>query len=499
MNNKLEEYYKIQKELNAYRYAMNIISWDAETEAPKMSHSYRGEQIAILSEKTLECKLSEKRQSIVNELFENRDQLSDTERRMIEISKKELDQTLKIPTEEQVEYSKLISDSQNVWTDAFHNDDYPAFKDSLAKIIETQQKFMKYRETEEIKGYNVLLDDFEEGMTIDDYENFFGTLKRDLVPFVKEVLSKGNENRPSIDGIKFSVEKQKEFCDYLMDVFAFDRDRGLIKESVHPFTWGQSTDDIRFTVKYLDDLLPSAIYSAAHELGHALYEQQIDPKYNGTNLGSGVSSGIHEAQSRFYENNIARSRIFLETHYPKLQELYSEELTDITAEDFYMICNEAKADFIRIEADELTYCLHIMVRYEIEKLLFSGGVNIEELPTVWNNMMEEYLGITPKSNSEGILQDIHWSCGLFGYFPTYALGSAIACQIDNTMRKEINVDQIIASGNLKEINLWLADKFHQHGSLKTPNQLLIEVTGEKLNPKYYVEYLIAKYTDLYFH
>jgi carboxypeptidase Taq len=241
----------------------------------------------------------------------------------------------------------------------------------------------------------------------------------------------------------------------------------------------------------------SSVFAAIHELGHAIYEQQISTAYDDTLLNGGTSMGIHESQSRFYENTIGRSKEFWEVHLPKFKELFPEQTRDISVEDMHYAVNQVEASLIRIEADELTYPLHIMLRYDIEKMLINKEITVDELPKIWNDNIEKYLGIRPKNNSEGVLQDVHWSGGMIGYFPTYALGTAYSAQIYHAMKKDLNVEEIIKNNEIKKINAWLKEKLHQYGSSKTPKELLRMITGEDFNPKYYIDYLKEKYTKLY--
>jgi len=384
-----------------------------------------------------------------------------------------------------------------VWEDAKETNNWDLFKDNLKQLVEFNRKFITYYDTDK-EAYDVLLDDFEEGMSMELYDEFFNTLKEDLVPFVLKVLKDGKPLDNDFTENSFSPEKQKEFCNYLMDVLNFDQSKGLMKESVHPFTWNTHPSDVRFTTRYLENFVFSSIFAAIHELGHATYEQQIDEKWNVTGLNGGTSMGLHESQSRFYENVIGRSEEFWQAHYPKFKEIFEDETQDISLKDFHRACNKVEASLVRVEADELTYPLHIMIRYEIERMLFSNEIEVEDLPKVWNEKMIEYLGISPKTDSDGILQDVHWSAGLFGYFPTYALGSAYAAQFYYAMQKDLDIDKLVRENKISEINGWLKDKIHKYGSSKTPHELLIEVTGEKFNPQYYVKYLIDKYSKLSF-
>lgn len=492
----LEQYKEIQHKLKAYGYVMNIVGWDSQTEAPRGAFQRRAEMLAVMSQEVFKLATSDEYKEAVYGLYEMLDELDEPMQREIKIKKKDLDKQLKIPEEDFVAYNKLMNLSQKVWEDAKEQDDWDMFKDNLKELVDYNRKFIKYYDLD-MEDYDVLLDDFEEGMTMELYDHFFDTLKTELVPFVRKVLKDGKPLDKDITERFFDAKKQEEFCDYLIDVMAYNRDHGLMKTSVHPFTWNTHPGDVRFTTRYLENYVFSSIFAAIHELGHATYEQQVDPKWNDTGLNGGASMGIHESQSRFYENVIGRSKAFWDTHYPKFKEIFAEETKDITLDDFYRNANKVEASFIRVEADELTYPMHIMIRYEIERMLFSNEIEVEDLPEVWNKKMEEYLGITPKNNTEGVLQDVHWSAGLFGYFPTYALGTAYSAQFVHAMKQDLDLDELVRTNNIKEINNWLKEKIHQFGKSKTPLQFIEDVTGEPFNPMYYVEYLKEKYTELY--
>lgn len=492
----LKKFREITKKTKAYGYVMNLVGWDSQTEAPRGAFERRAEMMGILSSELFKLQTGEETVKVVDDLYNHREELDALTKREVEKAKKLIDKIVKIPEEEFVEYEKLLQLSQSVWQDAKADNDYAAFKDNLRSIIDYNRKFIQYYGLNQ-EPYNVLLDDFEEGFSMEEYDRFFEVLKKDLVPFVKEVLNAKKPETPAFVTAFFDKVRQQEFCDYLIDALAFDRNRGLMKKSVHPFTWNTSPDDVRFTTKYLENYLFSSIFAAIHELGHATYEQQISTMYDDTLLSGGTSMGIHESQSRFFENIIGRSHAFWEAHYPKLQSIFKEELKDVSLEDFYKAANRVEASLVRVEADELTYPLHIMLRYDIEKRLFANELQVEELPEVWNNSMEEYLGIRPSNDSEGVLQDVHWSGGMFGYFPTYALGSAYAAQFYYTMKKELNIDELVKNNQIQEINRWLKEKIHQFGSSKSPKELLMEVTKEPFNPQYYVRYLKEKYSKIY--
>lgn len=489
-------YIDYRTKMQALGYASYIISWDSETEAPVGCLEERSKQVGVLSEMSYRLERSDEYINCVKTLYDNIDSLDELLKVEIKKVYKDLMNSLKVPMDELVEYSILISKSQNIWAEAKVNNDYSLFKSTLKEIIDFNKRYVKYLETENLKGYDVLLDIYEEGMTKDKYDKFFSLLKAEIVPLVKQIKEK-NINKDPLFGKLFDVNKQKEFADYLMDVMCFDKSRGLIKESEHPFTSGYGTTDVRITNHYYEDLLISGIFSCIHELGHATYEQQSNPTLDSTLLGGGASMAMHESQSRFYENIVGRSYNFWVKHYPKLKSIFSDELKDVSLDEFYRYINNVECSLIRTEADELTYPLHIMVRYEIEKLIIESDVNVNELPSIWNNLYKEYLGIDVPTDKEGILQDIHWAGGSFGYFPTYALGSAYGAQMLESIKKDLDFEKEIGNENLKQINEWLKNKIHNFGSTKTPDELLNISTGESFDAKYYVEYLKNKFSKIY--
>lgn len=496
MQDMLAIYNNSKTKINALSYALYLISWDSETEAPIGCLEERANQIGTLVSMMLEISHDENYIKAVKELYSNKDNLSQDLKLEIEKVYEALEKELKIPTNELVEYEMLLAKANNIWVDAKLTNDYSKFAPVLKQIIEWQRKYIKYLETEKIKGYNVLLNDYEKGFTKDEYDLFFNTLKTKLVPFVHKITSLPNINDDFVKR-SFNIDKQKEFAKYLMDVMCFDQKYGLTKESEHPFTSGYGTTDVRVTCHYYENLLTSSIFSMIHELGHGTYERGCDPKYDNTALSGGTTMAMHESQSRFYENIVGRSYSFWDRHYPKLRELFKEELSDVSLDDFYHAVNKVEKSLIRTEADELTYPLHIMVRYDIEKMIFEQDADVKELPSIWNKLYKDYLGIDVPTDTEGILQDIHWAGGSFGYFPTYALGSAYAAQLYHQMQKEIDVDLAFGADNLEIVNNWLKEKVHKYAGSKTPKEILKDVTNEEFNPNYYVEYLIKKYSKIY--
>ncbi len=494
--NGFDRFKELQKKQKAYQLVLGIASWDSNTEAPKACFPYRSEMLSLISGEYYALSTSEEYQEIVNALHQDPEDLSEIQKKEIRKAKKDIDKILPIPREDYVEYSRLVNLSQREWEEAKAKDDYDHFKPYLEKIIGFRKK-MAHQRDPDAHPYNVFLDDFEEGMDMEKYDGFFRIVKEEIAPFAKEVLAVKDEKPPEFMVATYPRDKQKQFVEYLMDVLAFDKNRGLLKESVHPFTWNTHSKDVRFTVRYLENYLFSSVFAAIHELGHALYEQQVDEMFDMTNLKSGASMGMHESQSRFYENVVGRSLPFWEAHLPKLKKLFPRQLKGVDAEEFFRAANRVDETFIRVEADELTYPLHILIRYEIERMIFEGQIDVDDLPAIWNKKMKQYLNLDVEKPSQGILQDVHWSTGMFGYFPTYALGSAYAAQIYYTIKEELDFERLVREDDIAEINRFLKEKVHCYGKSKTPEEILVALTGEPFNPQYYARYLKEKYRDIY--
>lgn len=492
----LEQFREIVMKQKSYTYVLNLIGWDSSTEAPRGCFGRRAEMLERINQELFRLSTSEEYQKVVAELYQNLDTFDEPTKKEIKRAKKSLDKIVKIPEKDFIDFQKLLTLTQSVWEEAKANNDYASFQGNLAEIIRYTRLFIGYYDLP-MDPYAVLLDEYEEGLTMKDVDQLFDVLKAELVPFVKTIV----ENDPHADESFMdqfaSKNQQLQFCNHLMDVMAFDRNYGLMKTSVHPFTWNTSPEDVRITTHVLEKNVFSSIFSTIHELGHATYEQQIDKKWDNTLLSGGTSMGIHESQSRFYENIIGRSFGFWETHLPELQKAFPGQFDRVTAEQLYRAVNKVENSFIRTEADELTYSLHVMLRYDLEKQLISGKLSVQDLPKAWNDLMVQYLGVCPKNDTEGVLQDMHWSGGMFGYFPTYALGSAYAAQFYYAMKKDLDLDSIVREPNLAKIKAWLKDKIHQFGGSKTAKELLLEVTNEPFNPHYYVQYLKEKYSAIY--
>lgn len=494
MQKELQFYKEQRKKILAFRYVDFLTGWDMQTDAAAGSIVADSVYQSALNEISYRLSTDPEFERCVETLYQQREALDDVLRHEIEVTRKSVADAKKIPMDEYVAFGELTSRAYPVYVQAKQTSDFELFRPYLEKIVEYCRKRTVWLATDALKGYDVLLDMFEPHYTQEKYDAFFNVLRERLVPFVKQ---KTAVPAPVPDWAKqkFDVSKQRQFCEYIRDVMCFDKNFGIMKESEHPFTSGMGTDDVRITTHYYENDLVSSIFSVIHETGHATYERQCDPALNLTFCGGGASLGMHESQSRFYENIIGRSRAFWQFHYPVLQKTFAPQLDGVTLDDFMSYVNRVEASFVRTEADELTYPLHIMLRYEIEQKLIDGSLQVKDLPVYWNAKFTEYFGITPPNDAVGVLQDVHWAYGEMGYFPTYALGSAISAQLYHAMSKDFDVEKSLSSGTTGQINQWLGEHVHKYGASKYPDEILRIATGGDFDPDYYVEYLIKKYSN----
>lgn len=491
----IEKLNALDLRMSSLTYMEALFGWDSMTLASKKGLEQRGAVIGNLSELRFTTLINDEIEATLNFLMDNKEMLDETTYAKVKLYQREYNATAKIPKDEYAAYRSLITKSNNAWEEAREKDDFSIFAPYLEQVITTLKKFIGYRGFEG-HPYNTLLDDYEPGLTVDECDKFFTNLRAKIVPLVKKISEQPDVDN-SFTSLSYDVKKQADYTDYISDAICFDKEAGCIAESAHPFTMNLSRGDVRFTTHYHENDILSAVSSTIHETGHALYEQNISDAYGVSILTAGVSMGIHESQSRIYENNFGRSLPFWNKHYGKLQDMYQDQLGSIDVETFQKSMNTVKPSLIRIEADEVTYPLHIMVRYEMEKMILSEDINIYDLPGLWNDKYEEYLGIRPSSDKEGILQDVHWSEGLVGYFPSYALGSAYAAQFEFYMRKDLDVDQLLEDGDMQPILDWLAKNIHTFGSSKEPAEIIEFATGESFNPDYFTDYLNQKYSKVY--
>ena len=487
-----ESFCRLQSHLeraSALGAALALFSWDSETLAPKKAAQYTSKAVGILSGEMFGALVNDTTRELMA-LCEKETDLSLEEKALLRVLKKQFEDLEKLPRKEYEAYQELIAKAPSIWNEAKEKQDFSLFAPALKQIVEYNRRFAALRAEKGQRPYDVLLNDYEEGFTIKVLDPFFAQLKQEIVPLLRYV-EKNPQPEPPVR--RCSVEKQREFNRFLAEYMGFDFDRGVLGETEHPFTDGLHSYDVRIATHYYEDNPESGIFSTIHEGGHAIYEQQINPEYNLTLLGGGGGCGLHESQSRFFENVIGRSKAFWKPIYSRLQNTFPEAFGELPLDGFIREVNRAQASLIRTEADELTYSLHILVRYELEKELMEGSVQVEDLPRAWNEKYAEYLGVTPQNDAEGVLQDIHWASGLFGYFPSYALGSAIASQLFACMKREMPLEKYLEEGNLLPIREFLREHVHQWGKAKTTGEILRETTGEDFDAFYYMEYLKEKF------
>ena len=496
VENAKEKLYEIQKKLAAYEHAIGLLYYDGVTTAPSGTAENRGASLGVLTEEIYLISTSDETVSVLEFLDENKESLSEKEKRMVYLMLKDIRNMKKIPMKEYVDYQELLVISDDVWHKAKGASDFEMFRPYLEKIYEINKKFALYIEPDK-DPYDHCLGDYEEGLTKEALDEFFGELKKHIVPLLKRISEKEQVD----DSIRygcFPAAKQEEFSYWLMELIGLDLTHVGLSTTEHPFTTSLGSHfDERITTHYHEEDFASSMYSVVHEGGHALYDTGSADDLAYTVLDGGTSMSIHESQSRFYENIIGRSREFCEYVFPQLKEIFPNQFEGRTAEDLYKAVNKAEPSLIRVEADELTYSLHVMVRYELEKRVMAGEIEVKDLPAEWNKLYKEYLGVDVPDDKHGVLQDSHWAGGLIGYFPSYALGNAYGAHFLTKMRKSVDFEKCISEGNFKPINDWNRENIWKHGSLYTPAKILERVLGEPFSTEHYIKYLTDKYTEIY--
>ncbi len=491
----LEVFDEMREKAVSIAHAMSVIYLDSVTCAPSGTAAYRAHTLGTLSALEYDITTAPEVRAAIAWLCDHPEELDETRRREIAQYDRENKYIASIPKDEYSAYSELIANAEAVWHKAKQENDFASFEPYLEEIFRCNRRFAGYYCPEK-PAYDVLLDRYERGLTMEKADGFFASLRAEIVPLLAKVMA-----APQVDDsflkAHYPVEKQRELSDYLMEVMGMDRTHCGIAETEHPFTINFGRDDVRITTHYYEDNVASSMYSVIHEGGHALYELGVGMEYERTFLSGGISMGIHESQSRLFENLIGRSREFIAMIFPKLLELFPGQLAGVDAEMFYRAVNKVEPSLIRTEADELTYALHVMVRYELEKALIGGELEVKDLPAAWNAKYKEYLGVDVPDDTCGVLQDSHWSGGSVGYFPSYALGSAYGAQMMDSLRRDVDVSAAVSGGSLRPIVDWLGERIYRHGCMYDPTWLISNCCGGDFDPSYFVRYLTEKFTDIY--
>ncbi|MBC7862198.1 MAG: carboxypeptidase M32 [Bacteroidia bacterium] len=476
-------------------FASAVLGWDQETYMPPKGAEFRSRQLATLAgiahgmftEPTLEKQ--------IRELAADKT-LGVKEAKNVELTLEELDKQKKYSSDFVEEMSRSVSACFSGWNEAREKNDFKVFSSSLEKLIDLKKKeceLLGYTE----HPYNALLDQYEKKLTVKDVDVLFNQVRAELVPFVKKIFAAKQVNDDFFYQ-QYDKQKQWDFGIEILKQMGYDFEAGRQDVSAHPFTTNFNARDVRVTTRTSENNLSEMLWSCIHEGGHALYEQGLPAEEYGLPLSEAVSLGIHESQSRLWENNVGRSLAYWKNNFPRIQQIFPEQLKSVSAEQFYFAMNKVEPSLIRTNADELTYHFHIMIRYEIEKLLLEEKIKVAELPEIWNAKYKEYLNIDVPDARQGVLQDVHWSHGSLGYFPTYSIGSFYAAQFFAQAEKQINgLKNQIEKGELKNLLNFLREKVHKHGKMYSAQALCEQISGEKLNFTYFMNYAKEKYGKIY--
>ena len=495
LNDAVQKLAEIEKATYALGHAQSILYTDGDTVAPKNSWKGRGLALAYLGELTYRQMVNPETGEVLETILQHRDEVPEATCRKAEIMKESYDDLHVLPMEEYIAWQKLTNESSAVWHEAKVKSDWAMFSPYLEKIITNRRRFAALK-TPDKPAYDVLLDQYEKGAVMRDLDPFFQALRNDLAPVIREVAAREKPVPAFMKG-PWPVEKQRVFSEKIMTLEGIDPLNCTLGETEHPFTNNTNKWDVRITTHYHEEDPFSSMFSVIHEGGHALYELNGRDDLQFTCLAGGVTMGIHESQSRFYENLIGRSRAFCTPLLKIMQEVFPEQIAGVAEDDLYSAVNLSKPSLIRTEADELTYPLHVFIRYEIEKAMIAGDLSVADIPGEWNRMYREVLGVEVPDDRRGCLQDSHWSFGGIGYFPSYALGSAYGVQMLRQMEKSLDVWGTVEKGNLSPVTAWLTEKVHQYGSLKKPQEVLLGAMGGPLDPAVYTGYLKDKFSALY--
>jgi len=474
-----------------------LVSWDQEVLMPPKAAGLRAEQLAWIS-KTGHQRLTDPRIGELLDELEVIDSLDDVQTANVRLARESYDKATKLPTEFVEEMAKHRSKAQISWSEARAKDDFSIFRDNLAKSIDLARRKADYLGYDELR-YDALLDIYESGLTVARVDPLFAGLRDSVAPLIKAVVESGN--RPDISWVEdnsWGQPGQEALSQGVSEAIGFDFSAGRRDASTHPFCGGPNPDDVRWTTRYSESDPFGSLYGSMHETGHGTYEQGRRRDLDFQPAGEANGLGVHESQSRLWENQIGRSREFCEWALPMWQKHFPQNMDGVDSEALWQAVNLVEPSLIRVEADEATYNMHIMIRYELEKKLIAGDLEIDDLPNAWDDMYEEFLGIRAPNRTLGVLQDIHWSMGAFGYFPTYTLGNLYSAQLLAAARKDLpDHDEQMRCGEFGPLLDWMREHVHQRGSILEPADLIEEATGNPPSPDAFVDYLKDKVERLY--
>jgi carboxypeptidase Taq len=485
-------------EISDLQYILGLLSWDQQTNMPPGGAKGRGFQRGTLTRINHLKMTSPEMGELLAELqpyAATLDPDSD-DARMVKVISRRYQKLTRVPADLVAEIARTAAPAHLAWEEARAKSDFAHFRPHLERLVDLRRQYANcFAPFDHV--YDPLLDDYEPGLKTAEVRAIFAELRPQQVALIRAIAEK-----PQVDDSflhqPFDLQKQWDFGVEVITEFGYDWKRGRQDKSAHPFTQGMGTGDVRITTRLFPDYFASALFSTMHEAGHAIYGQSVDPGLDRLAIGRGASLAVHESQSRLYENLVGRSRPFWKHFYPRLQEFFPSQLGNVSVEDFYRGINKVERSLIRVEADEATYNLHIMLRLEIEIALIEGSLEVKDLPEAWNSAMQATLGLTPPDDAQGVLQDVHWSGGMIGYFSTYALGNLISAQLWERAEQDMpGLQEQIERGEFAPLTAWMGEKIHRHGAKFEPQELVERVTGSKIDPAPYLRYLKGKFGEIY--
>ncbi len=484
------------EEIDAYERCLGKVSFDMECCAPPEGMEQAGQDMAVVGKQVHKMTHSPHYTKLICDLHEDGEGLTDVQKKAVEHLYDGYKRQKNVSAAFSFEMSSISNAAYGAWLNAKKQSDFSAYKDTMEKLIHITRRYVDLQDDKFPTYYDACLNGYEKGGSIGQLDAFFAALKERIVPLMKKIVAEGKPIREDFLTRPVPIPQQEAFSKYLLQIEGLRESALVLMTTEHPFTTNFGPTDVRVTTHYFEENFISNIFSTLHEGGHAMFMQNEPEELYENHCDNNMSNAMHETISRFYENIIGRSEAFISFVTPKLRELSGDVFADVSERELYEGVNIARPSLIRTDADELTYSLHILIRYELEKAFINGEIGVDEIPALWNAKYKEYLGLDVPNDADGCLQDVHWT-GMFGYFPSYALGNAYGVQILRTMEKDFDVFAAVRAGELDRIAAWLKEKVYSIASLTTPDEWINAITGESLNPTYFLDYLEEKYSKLY--